>query len=271
MQIVCIYGLVSPLMIPDQLTVIGSADAFNSAGRFHSCYLLEGEDFGPIMVDFGATALVALRRAGRSPTELTGLAITHLHGDHVGGFPFLIINGMYKEVRSAELPVLGPRGVSERLEAGLRLAYGDVVDRDKPFATSFMDLAPGDRATLAGVEVVGFAAEHMDPPESPLCLRFELPSGKVVAFSGDTAMCDGLLAAAAGADLLVAECTGLAHPAGRHCTWEDWERVLPAMDTKHVVLSHLNDAVRASADELRERASLGPRLSFADDGMIVQL
>ncbi|MEM9188348.1 MAG: MBL fold metallo-hydrolase [Myxococcota bacterium] len=257
--------------MPERLTVLGSSDAFNSAGRLHSCYLLEGDGFGPIMVDFGATAMVALRRAGRAPTELAGLAITHLHGDHVGGFPFLLIDGMFKGVRTAPLPILGPVGVTQRLADGIRLAYGDLMDREMPFTTSFEELAPGDRAVLAGAEVTAFPAEHMDPPEQPLCLRFRLPSDKVVAFSGDTMMCDGLLGAAAGADLLVAECTGLAPPAGRHCTWEDWERVLPTMGVPRVVLSHLNDAVRARADDLLDRAPPGIELSFADDGMIVDL
>ena len=255
--------------MPDRITVIGSADAFNGAGRCHSCYLLEGEGCGPIMVDFGATALLGLRRAGRAPTELAALAITHLHGDHVGGFPFLVIDGMYSSVRTDHLAVLGPIGVTKRLEGVTRLAYGDVLDREAPFTTSFEELAPGGATMLVGAEVTGFAADHMDPPEVPLCLRFRLPSGKVVAFSGDTMMCDGLLAAAAGADLLVAECTGIAAPVGRHCTWEDWERVLPTIDAKRVVLTHLSEAVRASTDDLLARAPAGCDLAFAEDGMVL--
>src|SRR5438270_443475 len=66
-----------------RLTIVGSADAFNAVGRSHSCYLLEGAE-RPLMVDFGATALSALRRLGREPTDLGGLALTHLHGDHIG-------------------------------------------------------------------------------------------------------------------------------------------------------------------------------------------
>ncbi|MEM9695574.1 MAG: MBL fold metallo-hydrolase [Myxococcota bacterium] len=257
--------------MPDRITVIGSSDAFNGAGRCHSCYLVEGDGCGPIMIDFGATSLLALRRAGRKPTDIAALAVTHLHGDHVGGFPFLLIDGMFKSVRTAPLPILGPTGVAQRLEGVARLAYGDLVDRDKPFSISIEELLPGERGRLSGAEVEAFAAEHMDLPDRPLCLRFRLPSGKVVAFSGDTMMCEGLRAAAAGADLLVAECTGLAPPVGRHCTWQDWEPALPTIGAKRVVLSHLSQAVRDRAPELLRRAPPECDLTFADDGMIFDL
>ena len=86
-----------------KLTVIGSSDAFNSAGAFHSCYWLDGVGTQPIMVDFGATALSALRRAGRAPAELGAILVTHLHGDHIGGFPHLLINNLYNEPRTAPI------------------------------------------------------------------------------------------------------------------------------------------------------------------------
>jgi ribonuclease BN (tRNA processing enzyme) len=98
-----------------------------------------------------------------------------------------------------------------------------------------------------------------------------LPTGQVVAFSGDTAMCDGLFAAADGADLLVAECSCLAAPCGRHCTWEEWREALPRVGAKRVLLTHLGQKVRASVARLLADAPPGVDLAFADDGMIVTL
>jgi ribonuclease BN (tRNA processing enzyme) len=254
-----------------RLTIVGSSDAFNSTGRFHSCYLLEGDGFGPIMIDFGATALAALRRIGREPTEVKGFALTHLHGDHAGGFPFLVIDGMFHAVRRAPLEVVGPLGAAARIDAFVRIAYGDVADRPRPFDLAVREIAPGEGAALAGATLRGFAAEHMDPPEQPLCLRVVAPDGRYAAFSGDTAMCEGLLAAADGAEVLVAECSCLAPPCGRHCTWEDWLRVLPSVGARRVVLTHLGTAVRERVPDLLAAVPAGIDVTFADDGMVILL
>lgn len=259
------------------VTVVGSSDAFNAAGRAHSCYLLEPREpsLGTVMVDFGATSLMALRRLGRRPNDVAAFAFTHLHGDHIGGFPFLAIDAMFNEPRSEPLRVLGPVGVQSRLEALLEVTYGDILDRPRPYELSYQELRPGGRASLTGHAVQGFSAEHMDPPEQPLCLRFTVPGpgrDRVVAFSGDTLLGDGLKAAAEGVDLLVAECSGLKHPIGRHCAWEDWLTFLPRCTAKRVVLTHLGAAVRAAREELLDAVPAGsPPVTFADDGLSLSL
>ncbi|MBM4359598.1 MAG: MBL fold metallo-hydrolase, partial [Deltaproteobacteria bacterium] len=133
-----------------RLTVIGSSDAFNSAGRSHSSYLLEAEGVGGLLVDLGATTVAALRRHGRSPGEVAGVAITHLHGDHIGGYPFLVIDGMFNEVRRHSLAIVGPRHATNQLDATLRVAYGALADRERPFATSIRELEPGAQTELVG-------------------------------------------------------------------------------------------------------------------------
>jgi ribonuclease BN (tRNA processing enzyme) len=232
---------------------------------------LEGAGFGPLMIDFGATALMALRRLGREPTELGGIAVTHLHGDHLGGFPFLMIDGMFNDVRHVPLAVVGPPGLEQRIAKLADAAYGDLAQREKPYVLELCEIAPGGRAELAGAVVHAFAADHMDPPEVPLCLRIELPGGIRVAFSGDTAMCPGLLEAAEGVDLLVAECSALAPPCGRHTTWQDWRETLPRLDARRVLLTHLGREVRESIDARLRAAPPQPELSFADDGMTITL
>jgi ribonuclease BN (tRNA processing enzyme) len=253
-----------------RLTVVGSGDAFHGGGRRHSCYLLEGDGVGPVMIDFGATALYGLRQLGRSARDIAGFAFTHLHGDHVGGYPFMIIDGMFQDVRTSLLDVVGPVGVEARLARVLDAAYGDLSSRARPFGTRMREIAPGGELELAGATIRGFAAQHMDPPEQPLCLRVSA-AGKTVAFSGDTAPCDGLFEAADGADLLVAECSCMAQPCGRHCTWEDWKVQLSKVRSKRVLLTHLGTEVRAKSAELLAEVPAGVDVAFADDGMVLEV
>ncbi len=223
------------------------------------------------MIDFGATALLGLRQLNRKPSEIRGFAFTHLHGDHVGGFPFLAIDGMFHDVRERLLDIVGPVGVETRLHQVLMAAYGDLATRDRPYDTRMRELFPGGKIEHVGATIHAFDADHMDPPEVPLCLRVESADGKSVAFSGDTAMCDGLKAAAAGADLLVAECSCLAHPCGRHCTWQEWREILPTLGAKRILFTHLGTAVRENVDRLLDEAPEGIDIAFADDGMVLDI
>jgi ribonuclease BN (tRNA processing enzyme) len=256
-----------------RLTVIGSADAFNSCGRGHSCYVVESEGLGKLMIDFGPTALAGLRRAGFQPHDLSAIALTHLHGDHAGGLPFLFIDGLFNDRRTTPLPLLGPTRTRETLDALVDATYADIKSDLSRLELDVVELLPGETRELAGYTVQGFAADHMKPPHRPLCLRVTDPAGVSVAFSGDTRVCPGLFEAASGTNLLVAECTRLAPPAGHHCTWEEWKTVLPEVRAKAVLFTHLGADVRNRLPGLEEEldGSVVVSVSFADDGMTLDL
>jgi ribonuclease BN (tRNA processing enzyme) len=254
-----------------RLTVIGSADAFNSGGRGHSCYLIESAGAGTLMVDFGPTALVGLRRASVAPTRLDGIAFTHLHGDHIGGFPFLLIDALYNGVRARELPILGPVRTRECLESLLDATYDDMKERMQLVPVSIAEIEPAQTREFLGYRVTTFAADHMSLPHRPLCLRIEDPAGLAIAFSGDTLPCPGLFAAGDGVNLFVAECTRLAQPAGHHCTWEDWKREIPGLRAKSLLLTHLGADVREQAAKLEAEVRAHIPVRFADDGMVIEI
>jgi ribonuclease BN (tRNA processing enzyme) len=253
-----------------RLRFVGSADAFNSAGRGHSCYWLEGAFDGPLMIDFGATALMRLWQEQLDPRLLSAVIITHLHGDHFGGLPFLVIDSLYLRPRSSPLVLAGPVGFGARLRSLLEVVYGAAAPLDG-LKHEIIEIAPGDELEIGGAKVRGYAAAHMDPPDYPLCLRVTDRSGKTVAFSGDSEPCDGMFAAADGADLFIAECTACAPPAGRHTTWEDWSRIYDRVRSKRLILSHVGADVRAKETEICAAAPAHLAVRVADDGMILDV
>lgn len=253
-----------------RLTFLGTSDAFHSGGRMHSAYLIESQG-ATLAVDFGATALLGLKRAGVDPRRVAAVAVTHLHGDHVAGLPFLVLDGMYSSRRTERLEIVGPPGTAARLDALFSAAYDDLRDDPRPFELAVREVAPGASASAAGFRIATFAASHMSAPHRPLMLRVHAPDGAVAAFTGDTEWTDDLVACASGARVLVAECTGMAPPIGRHMTWDAWRAKLPLVGARRVVFSHLGADVRAAWDRIRAEAPAGVDLSIADDGLALEI
>jgi len=255
-----------------KLTVLGSADAVNSGGRGNSCYLVESAGAKKLVVDFGPTALLSLRRHGVAPEAVGGIVFTHLHGDHTGGFPLLCIEAMFAGWRERALRVLGPPLARQVLMSVFRSAYAE-LEAELPgrLSLSIEEFSPGEEREHAGYGIRAFPADHMSPPHQALCLRVTDPAGTVVAFSGDTRICPGLLAAADGAQLLVADCSRLAPPAGAHATWQDWQATLPVLRAKRLLLSHLGADIRARAPTLLDGLDLPLPVGIADDGLCLEL
>jgi hypothetical protein len=89
-----------------RLRFLGSGDAFGSGGRLQACLHLDGAGES-LLLDCGATGLIALKRARIDPAGIGWVALSHLHGDHFAGIPWLILDGQFAD-RSRPLVIAGP-------------------------------------------------------------------------------------------------------------------------------------------------------------------
>src|SRR3989454_3430516 len=96
-----------------RVTVLGSGDAFGSGGRLQSADLVEPPRH-TFLLDCGPTILQAFKQTGRDPGAVDFVLLSHLHGDHFGGLPFLFMEYRFEEPRSRPLAVYGPPGTERR-------------------------------------------------------------------------------------------------------------------------------------------------------------
>jgi len=244
-----------------RLRFLGCGDAFGSGGRFNTCFLVAGAS-GSYLIDCGASSMVAIRRFGVDPNALRAIFITHLHGDHFGGLPFLILDAQLLSRRSASLVIAGPPGLKARLETTMEALFPGSVEATRKFELKVVELAPRERREVEGAFVTPYVVKHACGAP-PFSLRVEV-DGKSVCYSGDTEWTDGLAAAAKGADLFVAE--AYVHDKAKirfHLDFETLVENLPAIGAKRTILTHLGPGMLARA------ASLG--MSVAEDGLEVEI
>jgi ribonuclease BN (tRNA processing enzyme) len=238
----------------------GTGDAFGSGGRWQTCIHLSGQG-QVLLVDCGATSLVALKAQGLAPSAVDAVALTHLHGDHFGGLPFLILDGQFSR-RTAPLQVAGPPGTRERLAGAMEVLFPGSSQAPRRFPVPVTEMRPDGTPTELGAATVrGWEVEHACGAP-PLALRVEL-GGVSFAYSGDTQWTPALTQAAHGADLFAAEAYTYDRPIRYHLDYQTLRAHLGEISAQRTVLTHM------SADMLS-------RLTDADipaayDGMTLHL
>jgi ribonuclease BN (tRNA processing enzyme) len=228
-----------------QLTFLGSGDAFASGGRFNACLHLDGGE-EPMLLDCGATALVALKRAGIDPGSIGWVALSHLHGDHFAGLPWMILDGQFAK-RSRPLVVAGPPGTRDRLRHAFEALYPGASDTERPFETRTIELDERVRRQFGPALITPYEVRHGSGAPA-YALRVEY-GGKVIAYSGDTEWTDTLLEVARAADVFVCECNFFDKEAPGHLNHRTLAEKRAQLECERIVITHMSDDMLARLDE----------------------
>ncbi len=142
-----------------RLTIVGSGDAFGSGGRFNTCFFLETAK-GTMLVDFGASSLVALKAHGLDPDRVDAIVLSHLHGDHFGALPFLLLDAQFLARRERPLLIAGPPGTRARLDQLLEVFFPRSTTNKWRFSWSVMEIEVGRPTDVLGHSVTTTEVLH---------------------------------------------------------------------------------------------------------------
>ncbi len=227
------------------LDCLGSGHAF-SHGRYWSGFLLNGR----VLLDCPPQTLAHLYRLGRNvPAALDLILLSHEHSDHIGGMDLLLL----EEIQGRSATTRGERrlgvGCPPGMYARLRAIIGErerLPALDDPRLAWFESPAPGSFAH-AGVDVERVEVEHA-PEIISHGYRVHVDGG-VLAYTGDTRMCDAVLELAAGSQVLIVECGGAR--TAHHMEWDDVFALREEVDRATQILvthyDHLEVPARAKA------------------------
>ena len=281
------------------VTLLGTGSPIPLADRFGPSILVEagGEK---LLFDVGRGATIRLWQSGVPLRDVSAVFFTHLHSDHVTGFPDLWLTGMLPNKafahRTEGVRVYGPQG-TKAMMAHLALAYeADIrirqADERIPASAAPIlaeDIAQGVMYERNGVKVTAFEVDHGELVKPALGYRVDY-LGHSVVLSGDTRVSENLIRFAAGTDVLFHEVAaarpellersdGARRIIAHHTTPRDaagvFARVKPRLAVyTHIVLLATDPAVAPpplSDVESATRARYGGRFEVGEDLMRVEV
>ena len=265
-----------PLGTMIRLHVLGAGGAVPTASHGPAAYWVEIDGHG-LLLDPGPGALVRLVRQPGAPDRVDTVAtviFSHLHLDHTADLaPLLFALHSVLARETAPLDLIGPPGLAAFLEQLANL-YGTWIE-PRHREIRVRELAAGDSFDLpAGGLATAFAADHAERQFGGDCLGwcFADRRGHRLVYSGDTGPCPALAAAAAGCDLLLAECSTPDDLAtAGHLSPGRVGDLARSAQPRRIVLTHLYPLVAQQNPERDVAALAGIPCVAARDGDVFEI
>src|SRR5436305_2900992 len=243
-----------------QLRFVGCGDALGSCGRSNTCFHVTGQGAN-VLIDCGASSLPALKRLGIARNDIDLILITHFHGDHFAGLPFLLLDAQFSR-RGRPLVIAGPEGIEMRLTQVMEALFEHSSKTRQRFDLSVVALEPEQVRSFGAVKVTPFPVVHGESGGPFFAYRVEA-EGRVIAYSADTEWTEMLIPAAREADLFIAEASTYDKIVKNHLSLKTLETHLPEIKPKRLILTHMSDDMLGRVNELAYTA--------ATDGMSVEV
>lgn len=182
-----------------RLTFIGSGNAFSPGGLCCNGFLVN-ESY---LFEAPPQALSSLNHLGIDPNSINNVVISHHHGDHFLGLPFLLLHWKWQG-RKTPVRILGPRG-TEALATDIAEKVFPAVTTGLPFDIEWVDLEAGRPYRADCLELEAVQVQHDEGLIESLGFSCRL-NGRRFAYTGDTRLCPAVFDLARGPELLISEC-----------------------------------------------------------------
>jgi ribonuclease Z len=268
-----------------RVTLLGTGALVPSIDRFGPATLVEAGD-SVLLFDCGRGAAQRLSQIGVGPNDIDAVFFSHLHSDHVVGFPDLWLTS-FARGRPQPWLVFGPEGtaaMARHLEEAFSADIGSRLGAAKPAAAiDAHDIAENVVYQNEELIVTAFIVDH-GAIKPAYGFRIDYQGRRSVVLSGDTRYSENLVKNAKGVHLLVHEVAAadealLKNSAAArgildiHTTPEDAVRAFKQARPYLAVYSHVVLLGSATEDDVMRRTHEGYRgsVQMGQDLMVIEI
>ena len=219
-----------------ELTFLGSGNAF-AGDRYWSSFLLNRR----YLFDAPPTLLPHLNKLRIPTLDIAAVFITHFHADHFFGLPFLYLDYEHLSNRTHDLVIVAPSGGEETIEQVSQLGFAGLTRDAARYRRIYQEARDGRDGVAVDLPYRAIAVEQASSTELD-CFGYRVSAeGRIVAYTGDSIMCDGVRELARGADVLVIDCSCWGDVCEHHMSFGEVRRFRDEVPlTTTFVLTHLD-------------------------------
>ena len=272
-----------------KVTLLGTGTPLPVMERFGPSILIEAGD-QKFLFDAGRGSLQRLMQVNVKYREIQGVFFTHLHSDHVVGFPDLWLIGWLTGQRITPLQVWGPKGTKKMVsnlekafEFDIKIRISDDKASPDGVVIEAVDIKESVVYEKSGVKITAFEVDHK-PIKPAFGYRIDY-AGRSVVLSGDTRRSENLIRYSKGVDLLIHEVVSpdalarLKHPAerakaiiGHHTTPEQAAEIFSLVKPRMAVYSHIVPSTATEQDIIPlTRKIYAGAVELGEDLMVIEV
>lgn len=248
-----------------KLTILGSGTAMSSFYRpfdyrNEAAHLLEIDDFN-ILLDCSEGTRARLDRIKFDYYNLNAIFISHYHPDHFDLDPFIqSFFGRSRKDKKKLLSIYGPKNIENIFAESWNYKHrkehypkelGDLNLR-------FEEYGDGQKINLNGIEITPYKVVHMYMD----AYSFRVKIGdRILAYSGDSGECEGLVESAKNADIFLCEAaTNIGEEIMEgHLNPYQVGKIAKNADVNHLILTHYTgkDSPKDMLKEVKKSGFVG--------------
>ncbi len=221
-----------------EITFIGTSNAFASGGLCWNGFIADQR----ILFETPPQVLMSLHHVGLDPNKVETIVLSHHHGDHFLGLPFLLLHWKYRE-RKKPIRIVGPVE-TERLAKDICTTVYPGLFEDCDFEIIWQEIRPGEMFTTDDLVLEAVGVKHDARLSQNLGFHCSIGNERF-GYTGDSALCDGVLDLARANSLLISECSSRAENIPTHMNLvDDMPEVRKVMEiTDNLILTHISSDV----------------------------
>lgn len=168
------------------IKIVGNGGCLNNGLPYNACLIN-----GHFLIEAPPDIMVSLQKLHIDFEKINTIFISHLHGDHTFGLPFLIINKWMKslqEMTKSPLTILGPQGIEQYVrkitEAAFRTSHPCYAWLEKNIL--FKIINNNFEMTLNNLSISCFDVQHLVETYG---LLLAMNNENIFAYVADTKWC----------------------------------------------------------------------------------